>query len=78
MKVYGKRILSSDLRFVFTFADEKVSTADAMNIKRLDEMVCEIPRWHPTSLSDVIHVLGQIANGGDVRISVEEITDNDD
>lgn len=78
MKILGSRILNSNVRFAFTVDGNKVCFADSLNIRRLNEMVCATPNGNDSSLSDVVHVLGNIAAGGDVGISVEEITEDND
>ena len=72
MKILGKRILNSDLRFTFSVEGDKVSTRDAANIKRLDEAVGS----STTSFSDVVYLLNQI-DGGDVTVALEHIEDED-
>ena len=72
MKILGKRILGSNLRFTFEVEGNKVSTADAMNIKQLNVAVCYTPN-NGTTLADVVRLLGRIANGGEVKIAVEEV-----
>ena len=73
MKILGKRILGSDLRFTFEVEGDEVSTADAMNIKQLDAAVCNTPNGNGTTLADIVHLLGRIASGGEVKIAVEEV-----
>ncbi len=78
MKILGSRILNSNVRFAFKVDGNEVSAADSLNIKRLNEMVCSTPNGNDSSLSDVVHVLGNIAAGGEVVISVEEMPEDDD
>ena len=78
MKIQGNRILNSNIRFAFTGYGEEISTADLLNIRRLNEMVCATPNRNDSSLSDVVNVLGNIAAGGEIRISVEEISEDND
>ena len=78
MKILGSRILNSNIRFAFTVDADEASLADSLNIRRLNEMVCATPNGNDSSLSDVVHVLGSIAAGGDVGISVEEIPEDND
>ena len=75
MKILGKRILDSNLRFTFEVEGGEVSTADAMAIKRLDAAVCNVPIGANDNamLSDVVQLLGLIAEGGEVKIAVEEV-----
>lgn len=74
MKILGKRILNSNFRFTFNVEGDTVSTYDAMNIKQLDEAVCDTPNGNTTSLSDVVFLLNQI-DGGDVTVALERIED---
>ena len=78
MKIHGNRILNSDIRFAFTVDGDEISTADLLNIRRLNEMVRATPNRNESSLSDVVQVLGNIAAGGEICISVEEISEDND
>lgn len=77
MKISGKPILGSGLRFTFEVAGNDVSTADAMAIKKLDAAVCNSPTdGNTTTLADVVHILNQI-DTYEVKIRVESV-ENDD
>lgn len=77
MKIFGKPILGSGVRFTFEVAGNDVSTADAMAIKKLDVAVCNSPtNGNTTTLADVVHILNQI-NTDEVKIRVESVEDED-
>ena len=75
MKVYGNKILGSNLRFTFEVEGDVVSTADAMNIEKLNDVVAD-NLGGGADLGDVVDCLRPIANGGEVKIAVEEITED--
>lgn len=77
MKVYGKRILNSHLRFVFEVDGSEVSTADRMRIEKLNEVVEEnYLGGGDASLLDVVECLDRLVfSEGEVKVSIEPIYD---
>ena len=73
MKILGKRILNSNLRFTFE-VDGEVTPADGRRIKALDAAVCSTPNGNATSLSGLAVLLGPLVDSeGEVRVAVEPI-----
>lgn len=74
MRILGKRILRSDMRFVFETKDDCISPSDSFRIKAIDDMVEDTPDGNTTSLSDLFAVLNPLVNSlGDVKVSLEPI-----
>ena len=77
MKILGKRILCSDLRFTFETPCDRVSTMAERAIADLDALVCKSPADGSTSLSDVVKLLNRVTYGDpDIRIGVEEVAED--
>lgn len=76
MKILGKRILNSNLRLTFEVDGDRVSDADAMRIKNIDEAVCNTPNGNSTSLSDLVVLLNPLVDSeGEVKVAIEPIYD---
>lgn len=75
MKVYGERILNSNLRFVFT-AEEPLSTADALYVEMLNETASGAKKGGNSSLADVVAILSPLVGGGEVKVTIEQIEDS--
>lgn len=76
MKILGKQILNSGMRFVFETKDDLISPADAERIKKLDAAVCSTPNGNSISLSDLVAMLNPLVNSyGEVKVSLELIDD---
>lgn len=74
MKILGKRILNSNLRFTYEMDGDVVSEADAMRIKNIDDAVCETPNGNGTSLSDLVVLLSPLVDSeGEVKVTIEPI-----
>lgn len=73
MKVYGKRICGSGVRFVFETEDECLSKFDRICIDELDRLVAApvVDGVGGPSLVDAIGIIGRIC--GDVKVSIEEV-----
>lgn len=77
MKILGKRILNSNLRFTFEVDGDEVSKADAMRMKKLNEAVCDTPHnGNGTSLMDLIVLLTPLVDSnGEIKVAIEPIDD---
>ena len=75
MKVYGDRILGSNLRFVFEVEGDELSTADRMNIERVNDVVADNLSGD-ASVGDMVDCLKPLVESeGEVRVSIEPIYD---
>ena len=75
MKVYGKRILKSNLRFVFEVEGDELSTADRMNIERVNDVVAD-NLGGDAYVGDMVDCLKPLVESeGEVRVSIEPIYD---
>ena len=67
MKVYGKRILNSNLRFTYEVDGDEVSAADKARMEKVDKAVGE-----DTSLSSLVEMLSPLVDSeGEVRVRIE-------
>lgn len=67
MKVYGKRILDSNLRFTYEVDGDEVSAADKARMEKVDKAVGE-----DTSLSSLVEMLSPLVDSeGEVRVRIE-------
>ena len=67
MKVYGKRILNSNLRFTYEVDGDEVSAADKARMEKVDKAVGE-----DTSLSSLVEMLTPLVDSeGEVRVRIE-------
>lgn len=67
MKVYGKRILDSNLRFTYEVDGDEVSAADKARMEKVDKAVGE-----DTSLSSLVKMLSPLIDSeGEVRVRIE-------
>ena len=67
MKVYGKRILDSNLRFTYEVDGDEVSAADKARMEKVDKAVGE-----DTSLSSLVKMLIPLVDSeGEVRVRIE-------
>lgn len=67
MKVYGKRILDSNLRFTYEVDGDEVSAADKARMEKVDKAVGE-----DTSLSSLVKMLSPLVDSeGEVRVRIE-------
>ena len=77
MKVYGDRILNSNLRFVFEVEGDGLSAADRMLIERMNDVVAD-NLGGDASLADVVDCLKPLVESkGEVRVSIEEAYEAD-
>ena len=75
MKVYGNRILGSSLRFVFEVEGDELSTADKMNIERVNDVVAD-NLGGDASVGDMVDCLKPLVESeGEVKVSIEPIYD---
>lgn len=75
MKIYGERILGSNLRFVFEVDGDELSTADRMNIERVNDVVAD-NQGGDASVGDMVDCLKPlIESEGEVKVSIEPIYD---
>lgn len=74
MKIYGERILNTDLRFVFSVDGDRVSSADKVNIEKVNDIVAD-NLGGDASLADVIYYIKPLVESGEVRVSIESISD---
>lgn len=67
MKVYGKRILDSNLRFTYEVDGDEVSAADKARMEKVDKAVGE-----DTPLSSLVEMLSPLVDSeGEVRVRIE-------
>lgn len=67
MKVYGKRILDSNLRFTYEVDGDEVGAADKARMEKVDKAVGE-----DTSLSSLVEMLSPLVDSeGEVRVRIE-------
>ena len=77
MKIFGERILGSNLRFVFEVDGDEPSTADKKNIDRLNGIVRD-GLGGDSSLADVVDCLKPLVESeGEVRVTIEAVYDDD-
>ena len=75
MKILGTRILNSNLRFTFEVDGDEVSTADKMNIEKVNEIV-EDNLGGDASLADLVDCLKPLVlSEGEVKVAVEPVYD---
>ena len=67
MKIFGKRILNSNLRFTYEVDGDEVSAADKVRMEKVDKAVGE-----DTSLSSLVEMLSPLVDSeGEVRVRIE-------
>ena len=75
MKIFGERILGSNLRFVFEVEGDELTTADKMSIERLNNIVAD-NLGGDASLADVVDCLKPLVESeGEVKVAIEPIYD---
>lgn len=76
MKIFGERILGSNLRFVFEVEGDGLTAADKMHIERLNDIVAD-NLGGDASLADVVYYLKPLVESeGEVKVSIEPIYDD--
>ena len=77
MKIFGGRILGSNLRFVFEVEGDELTTADKMSIERMNLIVAD-NFGGDASLADVVDCLKPLVESeGEVRVSIEASNEAD-
>lgn len=77
MKIFGERILGSNLRFVFEVEGDELTTADKMHIERMNDVVAD-NLGGDASLADVVDCLKPLVESeGEVRVSIEAACEAD-
>lgn len=72
MKVYGERILNSNMRFTFEVEGDKISTFVQRRIDELNELVQDGFGKIGTSLGDVVDYLAPLVDSEEeVRVRIE-------
>ena len=70
MKIFGERILGSNLRFVFEVEGDELTTADKMSIESMNCIVAD-NLGGDASLADVVDCLKPLVESkGEVRVSI--------
>lgn len=73
MKIFGERILGSNLRFVFEVEGDELTTADRMNIERVNDVVAD-NLGGDASVGDMVDCLKPLVESeGEVKVSIEPI-----